>query len=85
MNNQPEQVIRGWGTRDVALWLREVSKQVVVEPFHLHFERFCSCMGILLFYQTCLVQLRGLGLMAYWYTGSAFHQIPQSIIFIVPC
>ena len=26
----------------------------------------------------CAVKLRVLGLMAYWYTGSAFHQIPQS-------
>ena len=25
----------------------------------------------------CAVKLRVLGLMAYWYTGSAFHQIPQ--------
>jgi len=29
----------------------------------------------------CAVQLRILGLdMAYWYTGSAFHQIPQSYL-----
>jgi len=28
----------------------------------------------------CAVQLRVLGLMAYWYTGSAFHQIPQSYL-----
>jgi len=26
----------------------------------------------------CAVKLRVLGLKAYWYTGSAFHQIPQS-------
>ena len=26
----------------------------------------------------CAVKLSILGLMAYWYTGSAFHQIPQS-------
>jgi len=26
------------------------------------------------------VKLRVLGLMAYWYTGSAFHQIPQSYL-----
>jgi len=26
----------------------------------------------------CAVKLRVLGLMAYWCTGSAFHQIPQS-------
>ena len=26
----------------------------------------------------CAIKLRVLGLMAYWYTGSAFHQIPQS-------
>jgi len=25
----------------------------------------------------CAVKLRVLGCMAYWYTGSAFHQIPQ--------
>jgi len=33
-------------------------------------------------FQTCFVQLslRVLGLMAYWYTGSAFHQIPQSYL-----
>ena len=30
----------------------------------------------------CAVKLRVLGLMAYWYTGSAFHQIPQSYIYI---
>ena len=28
----------------------------------------------------CAVKLRVLGLMAYWYTGSAFHQIPQSYL-----
>ena len=35
-------------------------------------------------FQTCFVQLslRVLGLMAYWYTGSAFHQIPQSYLII---
>jgi len=27
----------------------------------------------------CAVKLRVLGLMAYWYTGSAFHQIPPII------
>jgi len=26
----------------------------------------------------CAVKLRVLGLMAYWYTGSAFHQISHS-------
>jgi len=26
----------------------------------------------------CAVKLRVVGLMAYWYTGSAFHQTPQS-------
>ena len=33
----------------------------------------------------CAVKLRVLGLVAYWYTGSAFHQMPQSysIIFKV--
>jgi len=30
----------------------------------------------------CAVKLRVLGLMAYWYTGSAFHQIPQSYLII---
>jgi len=30
----------------------------------------------------CAVKWRVLGLMAYWYTGSAFHQIPQSYLFI---
>ena len=30
----------------------------------------------------CAVQLRVLGLMAYWYTGSAFHQIPQSYLYV---
>ena len=34
-------------------------------------------------FQTCFVQLRVLGLMAYWYTGSAFHQIPQSYLNIL--
>jgi len=28
----------------------------------------------------CAVKLRVLGLMAYWYTGSSFHQIPQSYL-----
>ena len=28
----------------------------------------------------CAVKLRVLGLMAYWYTGSAFHQISQSYL-----
>jgi len=28
----------------------------------------------------CAVKLRVLGLMAYWYTGSAFHQIPQTYL-----
>jgi len=28
----------------------------------------------------CAVKLRVLGVMAYWYTGSAFHQIPQSYL-----
>ena len=28
----------------------------------------------------CAIKLRVLGLMAYWYTGSAFHQIPQSYL-----
>jgi len=28
----------------------------------------------------CAVELRVLGLMAYLYTGSAFHQIPQSYL-----
>jgi len=28
----------------------------------------------------CAVKLRVLGLVAYWYTGSAFHQIPQSYL-----
>ena len=27
----------------------------------------------------CAVKLRVLGFMAYWYTGSAFHQIPNHI------
>ena len=27
----------------------------------------------------CAVKLRVLSLMTYWYTGSAFHQIPQSL------
>ena len=30
----------------------------------------------------CAVKLRVLGLMAYWYTGSAFHQISQSYSYI---
>jgi len=30
------------------------------------------------------LSLRVLGLMAYWYTGSAFHQIPQSYLEIIP-
>ena len=30
----------------------------------------------------CAVKLRVLGLMAYWYTGSAYHQIPQSYSYI---
>jgi len=29
------------------------------------------------------VGLRVLGLMAYWYTGSAFHQIPQSCFIFI--
>ena len=28
----------------------------------------------------CAVKLMVLDLMAYWYTGSAFHQIPQSYL-----
>jgi len=28
----------------------------------------------------CAVKLKVLGLMAYWYTGSAFHQIPLSYL-----
>ena len=28
----------------------------------------------------CAVKLRVLGLMAYWYTGSAFYQVPQSYL-----
>jgi len=31
----------------------------------------------------CAVKIRVSGLMAYWYTGSAFHQIPQSYIIIL--
>jgi len=29
---------------------------------------------------TIAIKLKVLGLMAYWYTGSAFHQIPQSYL-----
>ena len=31
----------------------------------------------------CAVKLRVLGLMAYWYTGSDFHQIPQSYLNLI--
>jgi len=31
----------------------------------------------------CAVKLKVLGLMAYWYTGSAFHQIPQSYLICI--
>ena len=38
---------------------------------------------ILINIMLCAVKLRVLGLMAYWYTSSAFHQIPQSYLFII--
>ena len=31
-------------------------------------------------YVLCAVKLKVLGLKAYWYTGSTFHQLPQSYL-----
>jgi len=44
--------------------------QVQVMDFFSSFTYFSNML--------CAVKLRVLSLMAYWYTGSAFHQIPQS-------
>ena len=44
-----------------------------------------SSHGFFFFHLLCAVKLRVLSLMAYWYTGSAFHQIPKIIFIIHVC
>ena len=64
-------------------WQTPVSVRVLIGWLQVRGCRFKSWIFSFFTYFSNMffaVQLRVLGLMAYWYTGSAFHQIPQSYL-----
>jgi len=61
-------------------WQTPVSVQALIGWLQIQGCRFKSWIFSFTYFSNmlCAVKLRVLGLMVSWYTGSAFHQIPQS-------